>query len=231
LFLPRWCRPFFGALALSSAALLFPASAATQAYRFAYVANGSDDTISIFTIEKAKLESRGYVYSGPGSGPRALVVTPSQEFLYAANGHSGISGYAIDAGSGNLTQVPGSPFSAEPALALAILPSGKFAIAASGSHISSYSVDPMNGSLTLTNSVEANGAISIAVHPSGAFVYAANADSNNVSAFSLDSSTGKLTPVHGSPFRAGANPRPSKWILWADFSTSQMEVTQAFRRT
>jgi hypothetical protein len=48
--------------------------------RFAYVANNQDDTVSIFTIEKARLRSAGYVYAGAGSNPRAVVVTPSQTY-------------------------------------------------------------------------------------------------------------------------------------------------------
>src|ERR1700722_4188715 len=54
--------------------------------RFAYVANNQDDTVSIFAIKKAGLRSVGYVYTGAGSNPRSVVVTPSQTFLYVAEG-------------------------------------------------------------------------------------------------------------------------------------------------
>jgi 6-phosphogluconolactonase (cycloisomerase 2 family) len=52
--------------------------------RFAYVANGQDDTVSIFAVEKAHLRAAGYVYVGPGSNPLSVTVAPSQRFLYVA---------------------------------------------------------------------------------------------------------------------------------------------------
>src|SRR5271156_1374900 len=74
--------------------------------RFAYVANNQDDTVSIFAIRKSGLRSVGYVYTGSGSNPRSVVVTPSQAFLYVAEGDVGIAGYAINNLTGGLTPVP-----------------------------------------------------------------------------------------------------------------------------
>src|ERR1700756_4456915 len=78
--------------------------------RFAYVANNQDDTVSIFAIRGYRLQAVGYVYTGSGSNPRAVVVTPSQAFLYVAEGNAGIAVYAINNINGSLTPVPGSPF-------------------------------------------------------------------------------------------------------------------------
>lgn len=78
--------------------------------RFAYVANNQDDTVSIFAIERARLRSAGYIYTGEGSNPRSLVVTPAQTFLYVGEGSVGIGGYSINVINGHLTPVPGSPF-------------------------------------------------------------------------------------------------------------------------
>ena len=41
----------------------------------------------------------------------------------------------------------------------------------------------------------------------GTFVYVANEFDNNVSGYSIDPATGVLTPVSGSPFAAGTQPR------------------------
>src|SRR5260370_42402524 len=76
--------------------------------RFAYVANNQDDTVSIFAIRGYRLQAVGHVYTGAGSHPRAVVVTPAQAFLYVAEGHVGVPGYAINIIHGGPRQVPGS---------------------------------------------------------------------------------------------------------------------------
>jgi 6-phosphogluconolactonase (cycloisomerase 2 family) len=50
---------------------------------------------------------------GAGSLPINIVVDPSGQFVYAANYNSGdISAYAVDAATGALAPVAGSPFAA-----------------------------------------------------------------------------------------------------------------------
>jgi len=175
--------------------------------RFAYVANDQDDTVSIFAIEKAKLRSLGYAYVGAGSGPRAVAVTPSQRFLYAANTGAGISGYAIDSTTGALTPVQGSPFATGPEFAVAVHPSEKFLISANGSNICSYMIDAATGSIRLVGCATSDSASSVGVYRSGSFVYATNERSNSVSAFAIDPTTGVLIAAPGSPFAAGSNPK------------------------
>ena len=43
----------------------------------------------------------------------------------------------------------------------------------------------------------------MAVDPSGKFAYVPNLGSNNISAYTIDATSGALTPVTGSPFSAG----------------------------
>src|SRR6202023_3514006 len=78
--------------------------------RFAYVANHQDDTVSILGVRAYVLQAVWYVYTGAGSNPRAVVVPPSQAFLYVAEGNVGIAGYGINNINGGLTPVPGAPF-------------------------------------------------------------------------------------------------------------------------
>ena len=103
--------------------------------RFAYVANNQDDTVSIFAIRGYRLQAVGYVYTGSGSNPRAVVVTPSQAFLYVAEGNAGIAGYAIHNINGGLTPVPGSPFVTGSMFSVAMHPSGKFLVGVSGTGV------------------------------------------------------------------------------------------------
>src|SRR5260370_42292065 len=116
--------------------------------RFAYVANNQDDTVSIFAIRKSRLRSVGYVYTGSGSNPRSVVVTPSQAFLYVAEGNVGIAGYAINNISGGLTPVPGSPFLTGTMFSVAMHPSGKFLVGIRGRGLGVYAIDSSSGSLT-----------------------------------------------------------------------------------
>jgi 6-phosphogluconolactonase len=175
--------------------------------RFAYVANSQDDTVSIFAVKKAGLRSVGYVYTGAGSNPRAVVVTPSQAFLYAAESSVGIAGYVINNTNGSLTPVPGSPFLAGPEFSITMHPGGKFLFAVTGSGLVVYGIDPSTGVLTLVQTVSGDSPVSAAIDPKGRFLFAANVNSNSVSAFKINQSTGVITPVSGSPFPSGPNPQ------------------------
>jgi len=195
-----------------AATILLLAAAHTHAARvlvprFAYVANNQDDTVSIFAIRGYRLQAVGYVYTGSGSNPRGVVVTPSQDFLYIAEGNVGIAGYAVNTINGVLTPVPGSPFLTGPEFNIVMHPSGKWLVAVSGSTVSVYAISPSTGALTSVQTISGDSPISAAIDPTGSFLFAANVNSNSVSAFTFDQNTGLLTPVAGSPFPAGLNPQ------------------------
>ncbi len=147
-------------------------------------------------------------------------------------GSNNISVYRINAATGALAPVPGSPFPAgmRPH-SIAVTPSGRFVyvtnegpvpdylapgpILSLGS-ISAYSVNATTGALTpfLGSPYPAEGELSkIVVTPSGEFVYIATvrrvkrADvvtgDSGISAYAIDATAGTLTPVSGSPFWMG----------------------------
>src|SRR6195256_698006 len=175
--------------------------------RFAYVANNQDDTVSIFSIQQSNLRAAGYVYTGARSNPRAVIVTPSQSYLYVAEGNVGIAGYAIDSISGGLTPVPGSPFLTGTEFSISIHPSGKFLVAVTGSGVAIYAIDPGTGTLTPIQTLSGDTPISAAIDAKGRFLFTANVNSNSVSAFTIKQNSGIATPVAGSPFPSGANPQ------------------------
>jgi 6-phosphogluconolactonase len=175
--------------------------------RFAYVANNQDDTVSIFAIRGYRLQAVGYVYTGSGSNPRSVVVTPLQSFLYVAEGSVGIAGYAINNINGSLTPVLGSPFLTGPEFSIAMHPTGKFLVAVSGSSITVYAIDPSSGSLTSIQTASGDSPVSAAIDPTGSFLFTANVNSNSVSAFTINQNTGILTSVPGSPFTTGPSPQ------------------------
>ncbi len=142
--------------------------------------------------------------------------TATIQFAYVANVISNnISAYAINAGTGVLTAVAGSPFSTGASTfpsSVTVDPTGKFAyVANNGSNnVSAYTINAGTGALTAVGgSPFATGAgtspSSVTVDPTGKFAYVANFSSSNVSAFSINPGNGALTAVSGSPFSLGSS--------------------------
>jgi 6-phosphogluconolactonase len=130
--------------------------------RYAYVANNVSNDVSAFKIDAttgALAPLPGSPYAA-GLNPTAAATDPSGTFLYVANGNAfgtpggnTVSGFVIDAATGGLTPVAGSPFAtATLSTALAVDPSGKFVYVANGdppaNNISAFAIDQSTGSLT-----------------------------------------------------------------------------------
>jgi 6-phosphogluconolactonase (cycloisomerase 2 family) len=142
-------------------------------------------------------------------------------FAYVVNnsaaGIGSVSAYTINATTGALTPIAGSPFAAgsDPSF-VAVSPNGRFAYVAISSDagigaVSAYTINATTGALTpVPGSPFAAGLAptSVAVSPNGRFAYVTNSDftANDVSAYTINASTGALTPVPGSPFAAGFFP-------------------------
>ncbi len=164
------------------------------------------------------LSTTGYGYD------RTLAVDPSRRHLYvAARGSPGdISAFAIDASSGALTQIPGSPFAAgESPHSIGFDQSGKFAyVLGSFSEltdrpgISVFSVNSSTGMLDAIpgSTVAVASLTSMAVDPSGRFIYAPGSSwdgtsvRHGISAFHIDTVTGALMEAAGSPFSVRTAP-------------------------
>jgi 6-phosphogluconolactonase len=127
-------------------------------------------------------------------------------------GDGNVSVYTINATTGVLTPVAGSPFAADRCPDdIAIDPRGKFVYAtnAVSNNISAYTIDdrqrraqPHSG-IALWHGIGSGGA---AVDATGNFAYVANGEDDTVSAYSINATTGALLPVGGSPFAAAKNP-------------------------
>ena len=147
---------------------------------------------------------------------------PAQEYVYVSNfGDNTISGYFANPISGNLLDVPGSPFpSGVGTGALAHDPRGRFLYAALSeeypggpcgtnfAELNSYGINPANGNLIpVMNVILPQYCPSdIIVDASGRFVYVALIDfddpqGNKVGAIAAyETNNGRLTAVPGSPF-------------------------------
>ena len=155
------------------------AFAAHPSGKFVYVASGNG-TLAAFTVDSfvgtlTPVSGSPY-YTAQASVVSAgtiLAIDPAGKFLYLAGSNS-LYAFTIDASSGALSVVLGSPFSSSGASAVAIDPSGKYLIALSGSGtLASYAIDGGTGALTAAGSVVSGcGGFFMAFEPSGHFLYA-----------------------------------------------------------
>jgi len=199
---------------------------------FFFVANSGADSISEFSTDAT---SGALLSVGPpvaaDRGPTAIASTIADtyfdnRYLYVSNSRSNdVSAFAVDAGSGALTAVPGSPFAAGTSpRAVAVFASTACStrgghcqtlenlyVANSGSDtVSAYQIDQSTGFLTpIASYATGTGPSAMAVGPGAPytpFLYIANTGgSNDISAFRIDGFSGGLNPVAGSPFPSNGN--------------------------
>jgi len=150
------------------------------------------------------------------SGVAAIAVDPTVRFLYAADGVHGVSAFTITTGTGALTVVTGSPFSAGlTPVGVAVDSVGKFVFTANrdSNNASAFQININTGALTASPSspFPANTRpVSVAADPSARFAYVVNNGSNNVSIFTVDQGTGALNPGTTPTAATGAAP---VWVV------------------
>jgi 6-phosphogluconolactonase len=134
---------------------------------------------------------------------------PQPQFVIVANQTSNnVSVFAIDANSGALTQVPGSPFPAGSyPNSVAIDPNGKFAYVVNQTYpyyqgnISAYAINPASGVLTpmggspvFDSTGEPYG---VAVDPTGKFLYTPGVFTDVVAGYTINPTSGALAQMPG----------------------------------
>ena len=140
---------------------------------------------------------------GGGGGVESLAINPAGTLLYASGFFMGITGYAVDTTSGELTQLAGSPFISTGTFfnsTLVVHPSGKFLYTADFD-VDGVRVFPIDSDGSLGAEIAGSpflsgtGARDIALDPSGRFAYVINDGDTNVTAFSVNTTSGELTLV------------------------------------
>ncbi len=187
---------------------------------FAYSANTSDGTISVFSVNKttgmltpeATVQVPGYNVANPV----AVTVSPSGNFLYVVAQYVEI--YSINQTTGSLTMLPEAYISpAFRPFKLTFDPTGQFAfIPDNGSNnLYEFAANSTTGALTaLANSPVAAGnqPSGVALNPAGNFAYVSDRLGNTVSSFNVTSDTGQLTPLSQTPPPASTAHGPSSSI-------------------
>lgn len=179
--------------------------------RFLYVAGGSaTGSIAGFAIDPAT----GALTSVPGSPfatggalPQAVVIDRSGRFMYVGQGidstTSSIAILAIDAATGALTPIAGSPYKTVGSgriATLALTPDGRFLYA--GETLGTYAVNAATGALTRVALQPGTYYYGLAVDPTGRYLFGVDDTSNTLKTFSI-AANGTLTAI-GVPQPVGA---------------------------
>jgi 6-phosphogluconolactonase len=178
--------------------------------KYLYVANPgeSENDVSLFTIAGNGVLTEVFPRATVmplGNEPEQLAMDPSGKYLYVMNSASeNISVFSINATTGTLTQLAGSPFSIGLSpLNMQVSPSGKFLFVTGvgtvfTSYIEAFSIHSgvlAYASLTPSDGVNPYGLV---INPAGNYLYVGNTSSNSLTIFSI-ASNGTLTQVAGSP--------------------------------
>jgi 6-phosphogluconolactonase len=198
---------------------------------FAYVLNGADATVSMYTINSCTgaltPATPSTIPTGVNNGFNAesMAVDPTGKFLYVANLGSNatdaatVSMFTIDRSSGVLTatspgQVPTGFFPQ------GIAASANFVYTANSddNSVSMFTINTATGLLTpltppetpvpplYTSVSTVSSPDFVTVDPSGHFLYVTDQDNGSISSFIINSNTGALTPTNPPGTDAGVNP-------------------------
>ena len=186
--------------------------------RFLYVAgnvSGATGNLYAFAIDRTTGTTAplpGSPFATRGSIPNAVVIDRAGRFAYVSQGTSVLDGslavLAIDAATGALSHIPGSPFPSE-ARALALSPDGRF-LFAGGSSLETYALNATTGVPTRIGT-RAGYYYGVAVDPTGRFLFAPSDIDGLLHGFSI-AANGALTPA-GTPQSIGVVTRATTAIL------------------
>ncbi|MCF6256712.1 MAG: beta-propeller fold lactonase family protein, partial [Gammaproteobacteria bacterium] len=184
---------------------------AAEVARYAFTVNSFDSSLVGYRLGvDGMLHVNGHQRIPAPAFPTAVGVHPSGRFVVTASKSLGRIGvYRLDAETGMLTHVPGSPFRSvgRSPFFITFHPSGQYVyVATSFDGILAFNFDSDSGALSSVDGMPYSSGKrtrSLVMHPSGYFLYASNSYSNTISAYAIDPTTGKLTELDGSPFPAG----------------------------
>lgn len=162
----------------------------------------------------------GGVVGGADVSIQVICNSGAARFLYVPDPVSNnVAALRVDAGTGVLSAVPGSPFATAPGpQEMAATPSGAFfyVLSPAAGAVSAFAVDQTTGALAavpgspFTVVPAGNAAIpALYLDPSGRFLYVQQSGTSAFFGYALHPTSGVLTAIPGSPFVA---PVGSAWL-------------------
>ncbi len=204
--------PSFGGLALA------------RSGNYLYVFNPAPGWIAPFAINAATGAPTALAGEPIAAGTyiNYLGMHPNGRFIYAKRGTqlrdeaNGIVVFALNAATGALTEIAGSPFDvgANP-LQIVIDPRGRrlyashVLVSPTQLQVRAYSIDTDSGALSvIPGSPFANSQSpeSLAIDSTGKFLYTSNTSSDVLTAYSISAADGSLSQLASSPVSAGDQP-------------------------
>jgi 6-phosphogluconolactonase len=208
--------------------------AITSNEKFLYTANADgSNTVGEYILDAATGALANIGSIATGSSPYGVVVDPSNQFAYAIGiDGRGLYGYKINATTGVLTAMAGSPFT-KGVLApdsISVDPTVRFVFVANECcfspssprpGITVFTINPFTGALTtVTGSpfsipTGASPPSAVTPDPTGRFIYVANGEgggTGGATVYSIKASTGALSLVTSAPVPGGTAP----WDLVVD---------------
>jgi 6-phosphogluconolactonase (cycloisomerase 2 family) len=158
----------------------------------------------------ASPSSSGRESGGQTASAGATALTP--QFVYVGNHDSkDLSVFHINAATGALSPIAGSPFPLETApTSVVASPNGEFLFIAgdSSAGIFAYKIDSRGAPQAVEDSPfeTAESPHQLVMDHAGNHLYATGKESGTVVAFAIDATSGKLTAIAGSPFSADGAP-------------------------
>ncbi len=178
-----------------------PLPVSTAVPRFAYVANSTSDTVSVYLVDASTGQWRPNGYAVTGRRPSAVTVDPSGQFAYVTNYYGdSISAYTVNASNGALTKVGDDVPTGQTPSTITIDARHRFAYVANsggGGSISIYAIDAATGALSKGGDdvPTGEGPQSLVIAPSGQFAYLATRGAQTLLAFAIDAQTGALKQI------------------------------------
>jgi 6-phosphogluconolactonase len=178
----------------------------TKDDRFAFVAELGLDRIYTYRVDPTKPaltpSTPPFVTVSAGSGPRRLVLSPNDRFLYVNHEtDSKVSVFSVDDGRlheiQQISTLPAFFTGRNTTAEIQIDKAGRFVYVSNrgADTIAMFAVDAAKGTLTLREFFPALGRTprNLAIDPSGRYLFVSNQSSNNVVVFAIDPATGRLT--------------------------------------
>jgi len=122
-------------------------------------------------------------------------INPADTFAYISDGLTAVAAYSINASTGDLTPLAGSPFTAGPGpSALAMTPNGKFLYVATTPGVVAFAINA-DGSLTSVGSPQgfSTPPVALSIDVTGTYLYILGANTSRVAIDKIDPNTGLLT--------------------------------------
>jgi 6-phosphogluconolactonase len=189
--------------------------------RFLYMADPLFEVVRRYRVERDGTLVRVPPSTGVANNVFAVAADPLGRFLYATTLSEGLSDYtgrvwafAVDATTGSLTPVPGSPYLEGPGKGtefVVVDAFGQYLYATNreANEVTAYAIGA-NGTLTrVPGSPFPTGGLlpQRLVLSAKDRLYVSNTHSGTISAFAVNRADGSLTPLPGSPFPGPANPQ------------------------